>query len=169
MIISVKLFWNWATGLGGDIIKIFFYFQLWRPFYSAEGNHFSNFGRESSKEHFCGIALKPGHWPTCGRTYRLKFFFFFFFFSISNSGGHFFFPAATILAILVEGHARNISMIFFLKSDNWPRRRCRLKVLLLLIFLALAAILFSASKAEPKKFSLKLFWNRAVGLGRDVV
>ena len=34
--------------------------------------------------------------------------FFVFFFSIFSSGGHFVQPSGTILAILVEGHSRNI-------------------------------------------------------------
>ena len=28
--------------------------------------------------------------------------------------------------ISVEGHPRNISVKFILKSNNWPMRRCRL-------------------------------------------
>ena len=61
-------------------------------------------------------------------------------FSIFSSGGHFVQQSGTILAILVEGHPRNISVKFFLKSFLWSRMRCNLKVFL---FLALAAILFS--------------------------
>ena len=61
-------------------------------------------------------------------------------FPIFSFGSHFF-PA--ILAILVERHPRNIS-VTVLKSSHWPRRRCRLKVLL---FLALVVILFSG--VEP--------------------
>ena len=61
-------------------------------------------------------------------------------FSIFSSGGHFVQQSGTILAILVEGHPRNISVKFFLKSFLWSRMRYNLKVFL---FLALAAILFS--------------------------
>ena len=46
----------------GCHLKVF-YFSLWRPFCSAELNHFSNFGSRSPKEHFGEIILKLGHWP----------------------------------------------------------------------------------------------------------
>ena len=36
-----------------------------------------------------------------------------FFFSILNSGGHFVKPSTSILAILVEGHSRNIPVKLF--------------------------------------------------------
>ena len=61
---------------------MFFYFLLWRPFYSAERNDFSNFGRGSTKKHFCEINLKIVHWSR--RRCHLKVFF-----SIFISGGHF--------------------------------------------------------------------------------
>ena len=61
-------------------------------------------------------------------------------FSIFSSGGHFVQPSRAILAILVEGHKRNIS---FLKSDHRLGRR-QLKIFILL---ALVAILFKG--AEP--------------------
>ena len=38
---------------------------------------------------------------------------FFFFFSIFSSGGHFVQRSETIIAILVEGHARKISVKLF--------------------------------------------------------
>ena len=62
-------------------------------------------------------------------------------FSTFCSGGHFVQQSGTVLAILVKGHSRNISVKLF---GYWPRRRCHLKVFL---FLALAAILFRG--AEP--------------------
>ena len=80
-----------------------------------EWNHFSNFGRGSPKEHFCEIILKSGQWPK--RRMSSKGF------SIFSSGGHFVQQSGTLLAILSEGHARNISDII-LKSGHWPRRRC---------------------------------------------
>ena len=73
-----------------------------------ELNHFSNFGRRLSKEHFCEIILKLAHWP---RRCCLKGF------SIFSSGGQFVQRSGTILAILVEGHSRNISVKLFW---NWP-------------------------------------------------
>ena len=45
----------------------------------------------------------------------------------------------TILAYLVEGHPRDISVKLFEKLVYWPRSRYHLKVFL---FLGLAAILF---------------------------
>ena len=83
----------------------FFYFYLWRPFCSAEQNHFSNFGKGSSKEHSCEIILKSAHWPRrrCG----LNVFSIFYF------DGHFVQRSGTILAILVEGHPRNFHVKLF--------------------------------------------------------
>ena len=45
-------------------------------------------------------------------------------FSIFSSGNHFVQQSRTILAILVKGRKRNISMKFFLKSGHWPLRCC---------------------------------------------
>ena len=75
------------------------------PFCSAEQNHFSNFGKGSSKEHSCEIILKSAHWPRrkCGLNV----------FSIFSFDGHFVQRRGTILAILVEGHPRNISVKLF--------------------------------------------------------
>ena len=88
-------------------LLLFFYFLLWCPFCSAEQNHFSNFGRGSSKEHFCEIILKSTHWPW--RTGRLKGF------SIFSSDGHSVQLSRTILAILVEGHPRTICVKMLFK------------------------------------------------------
>ena len=85
--------------------KEFFYFYLWRPFCSTEHNHFSNFSKGSSKEHSCTIILESAHWPR--RRCRLKGF------SIFRFDGHFVQRSRTILAILVEGHPRNISVKLF--------------------------------------------------------
>ena len=58
-----------------------------------------------SKKHFYVIILKLGHWS---RTRcHLKVY------SIFSSGGHFHQWSETILAILVEGHPRNISVKLF--------------------------------------------------------
>ena len=67
----------------------------------VEQNHFSKTGRGSSKEHSGEIILKLAHWPK--RRCRLKGF------SIFSSDGHFVQRSGTILAILVEGHPKNIS------------------------------------------------------------
>ena len=73
---------------------------------------FSNFGRGSPKEHFCAIILKSDHWPWS----RCCLKFFVVFFSIFSSGGHFVQPSGTILAHLVEGYPRNISVKLY---KNW--------------------------------------------------
>ena len=91
--------------------KVFFYLKLWWPFCSEEQNHFRKLGSGSPNEHSCEIILKSGHWPK--RRCRLKVFFFFFFFSIFSSGSHFVHRSGTILAILVEGYPRNISVKLF--------------------------------------------------------
>ena len=70
-----------------------------------EQNQFSNFGRGSFKEYFYEITLKLGHWPMSRKS-----------FSTFSSGGHFVQPSRTILAYLVEGHPRNISVKLF---ENW--------------------------------------------------
>ena len=143
--------------------KWFFYFSLWRPFCSGEQNHFSNFSRESSKKHFCEIILKSAHWP--GRRCRLKGF------SIFSFDGHFVQRSGTILAILVEGHPRNISAKLFW---NRPTGLGEDIVLLVFLFLALAAkqsrtIFAILVKGHPRNIPVKLFWNRPIGLGGDVV
>ena len=82
-----------------------------------ERNHFSNFSRESSKEHFCEIILKLAHWP--GRRCRLKGF------SIFSFDGHFVQRSGTILAFFSRGSSKEHFCEIILKSANWPRRRCR--------------------------------------------
>ena len=52
-----------------------YFFKLWRPFFSAEQNHFSNFGKEVLEEQFSKIILKSGPWP--GRRCGLKGVFYF--------------------------------------------------------------------------------------------
>ena len=54
-----------------------FYFYLWRPFYSAERNHFTNFRRGSLNKHFCDRSIGLG-----GECHLNVFF------SIYNSGSH---------------------------------------------------------------------------------
>ena len=76
--------------------------QFWR----GDGSHFSNFGRGSFKEHFCEIILKSKnlHMRRC----RLQIF------SILSFGGHFVQRSRTILANLIKGHQRNISVVGWL-------------------------------------------------------
>ena len=68
-------------------------------------NHFSNFGKGSSKEHSCEIILKSANWPRriCGLNG----------FSIFRFDGHFVQRSGIILAILVESYPRNISVKLF--------------------------------------------------------
>ena len=70
-----------------------------------ERNHFSNFSRGSSKEHFCINILKSAHWPRkrCGLNG----------FSIFSFDGHFVQQSRTIIAILIKGHPRNIPVKLF--------------------------------------------------------
>ena len=82
-----------------------FLFLALTAFCSAEQNHFSNFSRGSSKKHSCEIILKSANWP--GKRCCLKGF------SIFSFDGHFVQRSGTILAILVEGHPRNISVKLF--------------------------------------------------------
>ena len=83
---------------------VFRFFALTAILFSG-AEPFSNFSRESSKEHLCEIILKSAHWP--GTRCRLKGF------SIFSFDGHFVQRSGTILAILVEGHPRNISVKLF--------------------------------------------------------
>ena len=82
-----------------------FLFLAFTAILFSERNHFSNFSRRSSKKHSCEIILKSAHWP--GRRCCLKGF------SILSFDGHFVKQSGTILAILVEGHPRNISVTLF--------------------------------------------------------
>ena len=66
------------------------------------------------------------------------------FFSIFSSGSHFVQPSGTILAILVEGHLRNIPVKLFQNPFSGLGGDV---VLRFFYFLALVAILFSG--AEP--------------------
>ena len=63
--------------------------------------------------------------------------------SIFSSGGHFVQRSETILAVLVEGHPRMISVKRILKLVQWSRRRCHLNDFL---FLAVVAILCSGAE-----------------------
>ena len=65
-------------------------------------NYLSNFGRGSPKKLFCEIIFKLGHLST--RICHLKVF------SIFSFSSHCVQWSRTILAILVEGHPRNISV-----------------------------------------------------------
>ena len=75
-----------------------------------EQNHFSNFGRESFTEHFYEIIFKLSYWPKSRCHLLIKGF------SIFSCGGHFVQPSITILAYLVEGEPRNISVKLL---ENW--------------------------------------------------
>ena len=74
----------------------------------SSGGHFSNFGKGSPTEHFCEIILKSVYWSR--RRCHLKLLGFF---SIFSSGTHFVQWSETFLAILVEGHPKNISENLF--------------------------------------------------------
>ena len=97
----------------------FVFFLLWWPFCSAEQNNFSNFGRGSSKEHFCEIILKSTHWPW--RRGHLKGF------SIFSSGGHFFSAVRNHFSNFGRGSSKEHFCEIILKSTHWPWRRGHLK------------------------------------------
>ena len=94
---------------------------LLRPYKSLESFHdkqrnYTNFkkgprffetpcSRGSSKKHSCEIILNSANWPR--RRCCLKGF------SIFSFDSHFVQRSGTILAILVEGHPRNISVKLF--------------------------------------------------------
>ena len=83
--------------------KCFSIYSSGGHFCSAERNDFNNFDRESPKEHFCEIIFKNQvHWSR--RRYHFKVYCFF------SSCSLFVKRSERILAILVEGHLRNISM-----------------------------------------------------------
>ena len=86
------------------LAELLFYFKLWQPFCSAVQNHFSNFGKRALEEHFCEIILKSGHWH--GRCH-LKFFLFLALVAWEEIS------FKSFLAILVEGHSRNIPVKLF--------------------------------------------------------
>ena len=67
-----------------------------------------------------------------------------------------------ILAILVEGHPRNISVKLFLKLGPWSRRRCHLKVFSIFssgvhFFQWSGTILTASVEGHPGNISVKLF------------
>ena len=82
-------------GLGEDVVlRVFLFLALAAILFSI-----------AEEEHSCEIILKSTHRPR--RRCRLKGF------SIFSFDGHFVQRSGTILAILVEGHPRNISMKLF--------------------------------------------------------
>ena len=89
-ILLKSAYWPWSR-----CCSTFLFFAL------VEQNHFSKTGKGSSKEYSGEIIWKLAHWPK--RRCRLKGF------SIFSSDGHFVQRSGTTLAILVEGHPKNIS------------------------------------------------------------
>ena len=91
------------------MLFFFFLFLALAAIFSAERNHFSNFGRESPKEYFCEITLKSGHWPR-SRCCLKGFFLFLALAAILCSGADQFEQfrlrifKGTILSTLVEIH-----------------------------------------------------------------
>ena len=97
------------------------------PFRSVERNDFSNFGKGSTKQHFCEIILKSVHGSR--RRCHLNVFLFLDLTAILFSGA--------------VGHPNNTSVKLFLQSVHWSRRRCHLNVFL---FSDLAVILFRGAE-----------------------
>ena len=67
--------------------------------------HLSNFGTESSEEHFCEIILKSAYQPW----WRCRFTGF----SIFSSGGHYVEQGRSILSILEKLHQGNFAYNYF--------------------------------------------------------
>ena len=99
-----------------------------------ERNGFSSFGRQSPKEPSCIIISKSMHWFR--RRSHLKLFLFL-------SVGHLVQWSGTVLAILVDSHLRNIPVKLF---QNLSTDLAEEVVKSLFLFIALAAILFSAAE-----------------------
>ena len=91
--LPVKLFQNLSTDLAEEAVKAVFYLYSWRPFWSIERNHFSNFGRGLAKKHFCEIIFK-----ICSLVKEKSFKVFF----IYSLGGHFVQQSRTVWSILVH-------------------------------------------------------------------
>ena len=108
-------------------LKIFLFLSLVAILFSG-AEWFVQFQRGHYEEHFYEINLNLDH---CFRRCRLKIF-------ISSFGGHFVQWSRTVCAILVEGIELHFCEII-LNLGPWLRRRCFLKIFLLL---ALMAILF---------------------------
>ena len=133
-ILLKSAYWPWSR-----CCSTFLFFAL------VEQNHFSKTGRGSSKEHSGEIILKLAYWP---KRCHLKGF------SIFSSDGHFVQRSGTILAILVEGHPKNISTKL---CWNQPIGLGADVILQVFLFLALAATLFSRVEQFEQCFSKEHF------------
>ena len=83
-------------------------------------------------------------------------------FSIFRSGSHFVQWSRRILAVLVEGHPRNILVRIILISGYWSMRICRLKVFLFFsssgLFVQRSETLLAIYvETYPRNISVKLF------------
>ena len=91
-------------------------------------------------------------------------------FSILSSDSHFVHQSRSILAILVKGHPRKISVKSFLKTGHGPRRRCRLKLFSILssdshfvhpsktiLFSPAETVLAILVQGHPRNICMKLF------------
>ena len=102
--ISVKLFWFWTSGSGGDFIWRYFLSRALEAPFLAEQNHLCNSGRGHHKEQFCEMVLNSDQWF---RRCSLKKFL------IYSYGGSFVWWSGPIYAVWVESTIRNISVILF--------------------------------------------------------
>ena len=95
-------------------------------------------------------------------------------FSIFSFDGHFVQQSITILAILVEGHPRNISVKLFWNQPIGLGEDVDLGVFSIFssgghFVQQSRTILAILIKGHPRNIPVKLFWNRPIGLGGDVV
>ena len=64
---SVKLFWIWTRGSGGNVLERHFFLEFWQPLCLVEQNHLCKFGRRHHEEQFCEIILNLEQWfRKCG-------------------------------------------------------------------------------------------------------
>ena len=87
------------------LFKDFFSISSFDGHFVKPCRHLSNFGTESSTEHFCEIILKSTYQPW----WRCRFTVF----SIFSSGGHYVEQGRTIFAILEKLHQGNICIKLF--------------------------------------------------------
>ena len=58
MIIPAKVYQNWPSVYGADVVRSFFYLKPWWPSRAAERNHLGNFARGSQNDHSCKALSK---------------------------------------------------------------------------------------------------------------
>ena len=167
---SVKLFWIWTCGSGGDVFEKISYLELWQPSCSVERNHLCNFERGHHGEHSCEVLLNLDQWF---RRCHLKTFL------IWSSGGPFVQRSAFCsaernhLCFFGSGHYEEQFCKIILNLGQWFTSRCHFKIFLIWSsgspFVqprgTIYALLVEGIKMNS---SVKLFWIWTCGSGGDV-